>query len=83
MLSYCDQIEPELLDDLATGRTVTRGTAEKICDYVNNNTSLDEEVGPVRFTPGRQKLGKGRASDNEVVIRNASRSSYGVDAASN
>lgn len=82
ILAHCEQIEPDLLDDVARGQTVTRGTAEKICDYVNNHTEIEDEVGPVRFTPGRKKLGKGRASDNEVVIRNSSQPVNGASESS-
>lgn len=71
VLASCSQIEPELLDDLASGSTVTRRTAEAICVYVNDECDIDKTIGPVRSTPGRKKLGQGRASNNEVVIRSA------------
>lgn len=70
ILEHINQIEPDLLDDLAAGKTVTRRTAEALCEYINKYTKVSRSVGPVRFVPGRKKIGKGRASENEVILYN-------------
>lgn len=66
-LEACDQSNPKMLDQLATGYTVTRQTAEKLKDFIDGNDETDEVVGKVRYQSGKQSLGKKRASSFELV----------------
>lgn len=67
ILSFTGQVDPEVFDDLASGKTVTRRTAELTVEFLNRRSDLAFDIGPIRFTPGNKKLGKGRATENEVI----------------
>jgi len=60
----------DVLKDLAAGHCVTAMTAYDVADYVNKNVLVPAQqnpVGPVRFKPGRRRLGRKDASPNEEV----------------
>lgn len=63
------QNHAQLLDDLATGKSVTYPTAARIKQYLDENCAESDEhvVAEIRHAPGRQGLGVGPASDFEVV----------------
>jgi hypothetical protein len=55
--------------DLADGGCVTSMTAHGLAEYITKNgTGPDCQVGPVRFKPGKKRLGQAQASSNEDVI---------------
>jgi hypothetical protein len=57
----------DVLKDLADGFTVTYPTAKGVFEAVNGELPSEFSVGSVRARPGRRKLGKKRASHNEIV----------------
>lgn len=67
-LAACGQSETKVLDDLASGFTVTKATAAALKDFVDSQCpNYSSQLGDIRYQPGRV-LGKKKASGSEKVI---------------
>lgn len=66
VLAACEQSESSVLDDLTSGFTVTKSTAEGIKKFVDEECG-GKGLGDIRHRPGRS-LGKKKASGSEKVV---------------
>lgn len=65
------QSDPDLFDKMTEGECTTKETAEKLRTYILEVLEAakqpDTLIGPARPYPGKKKLGRGPASDIEIV----------------